>query len=426
LRSETPFYSRANETDSDDLSLEATFQASVDQLKKLNLLKGKDVDLLQRVDEACAELVNSEYEAYLERRFDEDLVPTLSKHNVMGLPIDTKYGGSGAGMLLHALAMERMGQLGMGIVTLVDVHQFLGSLTVQQWGSEEQKKSILPEAARGKSVLAYALTEPEAGSDPSSMSSSFQRKGNNFVLNGSKYLISNGSIARYLVVFARSNEDGLISSFIVDSKTKGFEVSMHLSEKLGLFTSDTTLLEFHDMEVSRNAVLGPLGKGLSVAYSALLNGRIGIGSGCVGVMEDCLNSCTERARNRNQHGKEIGKHQLIQKHLAQIAVDLESSRWPVYSAAVLKEEFDSNSKDKELLRALDRQSATAKLIASRNAFDAADRAVQIFGGFGYSIMSPVGKHFLDTRVARIYEGTDEIMELKIASSILGREFEAYK
>ncbi len=406
--------------------MEETFQKTIERFKKLDLLKQRDLDLLERVEAASADLVTPEYESYIERKFDQQAIPILSKHKVMGIPIDEKYGGDGAGSLVHSLAMERFGQVGMGIVTLVDVHQFLGSLTIQQWGTEEQKASILPEAAEGKSVLAYALTEPDAGSDPGSMTTSFETRGEGYILDGSKYLISNGSIARYLVVFAKSKADNMVSAFIVDSKTTGFEVAMNLSEKLGLFTSDTALLEFHEMEIPKEALLGKLGKGLSVAYSALLNGRIGIASGCVGVMENCLSSCVERAKYRTQHGKEIGKHQLIQRHLAHIAADLESSRWPVYIAAMMKEELDRAPRDPELLRELDRQSATAKLIATRNAYDAADRAVQIFGGFGYSILSPVGKHLLDTRVARIYEGTDEIMELKIASSILGREFEAYK
>ena len=406
--------------------MESNLKNTVEQMKKIGLLTQSEIELLNKVDHACDELVTSEYESYIERKYNDQGPLVLAKNELMGIPIDAKYGGHGARPLVHALAMERFGQLGMGIVTLVDVHQFLGSLAIQQWGTEDQKSRILPDAATGKSILAYALTEPEAGSDPSSMSSSFQVKGDKYVLNGSKYLISNGSIARYLVVFARSLEDQLISAFIVDSKTPDFEVAMHLSEKLGLFTSDTALIEFHNMAIPKDSLLGKQGKGLSVAYSALLNGRIGIASGCVGVMEDCLNACIERARYRAQHGKPIGKHQLVQKHIAQIAVNLESSRWPVYIAAMKKEELDADPRNQELLRTVDRQSATAKLIASRNAYDSADRAVQVHGGFGYSILSPVGKHLLDSRVARIYEGTDEIMELKIASSYLGREFEAYR
>jgi len=396
----------------------------VDQLRKLKLVTEKDLNLVEKVDQVCNELSLGEFEAYVERRFNDSAPRILSDQGLMGLPIEEKYGGQGVGMLLHSLIMERLGQLGMGIVTLVDVHQFLGSLTIQQWGTQEQKSQILPQAAKGEAILAYALTEPEAGSDPSSMTSTFHEQGNKYVLNGAKYLISNGSIARYVVVFAKSME-GSVTAFVVDSKTEGFSVAMHLSEKLGLFTSDTALLQFENMEVPKEAVLGKLGKGFSVAYSALLNGRIGIGSGCLGVMEDCLNSSVERARNRVQHGKSIGRHQLIQKHLAKIAMNLESARWPVYTAAMMKEEMDANPQDMQLRNEVDRMSATAKLIASTNAFDSADRAVQLHGGFGYSLLSPVAKHFLDSRVARIYEGTDEIMELKIASTILGKEFEAY-
>jgi alkylation response protein AidB-like acyl-CoA dehydrogenase len=407
------------------LVLEPTFAKSVEQLRKLKLITDKDLNLIEKADQVCNELSLGEFEAYVERRFNDAAPRILSDQGLMGLPIAEEYGGQGVGMLLHSLIMERLGQLGMGIVTLVDVHQFLGSLTVQQWGTAEQKLQILPMAAKGEAILAYALTEPEAGSDPSSMTTTFHEEGNKYVLNGSKYLISNGSIAQYVVVFAKSAE-GSVTAFIVDSQTEGFSVAMHLSEKLGLFTSDTALLQFENMEVPKEAVLGKLGKGFSVAYSALLNGRIGIGSGCLGVMEDCLNSSVDRARNRVQHGKPIGKHQLIQKHLAKIAMNLESSRWPVYTAAMMKEEMDANPQDMRLRNEVDRMSATAKLIASTSAFDSADRAVQLHGGFGYSLLSPVARHLLDSRVARIYEGTDEIMELKIASTILGKDFEAYK
>ena len=406
--------------------MEENFARAVQRFHRFGLVTGSDLELFEKIEEACAELAVPEYEAYVERRFNDKGAPILSKFGLMGLPISKQYGGNGVGMLVHALAMERLGQLGMGIVTLVDVHQFLGSQTVQQWGSEEQRSRILTEAARGESILAYALTEPEAGSDPSSMATTFRKSGDSFILNGSKYLISNGSIARYVIVFAKSADDGRISAFLVDSKTNGFNVSMHLSEKLGLFTSDTALLEFQEMELTKDSLLGALGKGLTVAYSALLNGRIGIGSGCIGVIEDCLNSCVERAKYRVQHGKEIGKHQLIQLHIAKIAANLESARWPVYDAAILKDELDSKPQETRLRNEVDRMSATAKLIASNCAYDSADRAVQLFGGFGYSILSPVAKHLLDSRVGRIYEGTDEIMELKIASSILGREYEAYK
>jgi alkylation response protein AidB-like acyl-CoA dehydrogenase len=200
---------------------------------------------------------------------------------------------------------------------------------------------------------------------------------------------------------------------------------MRLEEKIGLFTSDTAMLELNNCKIPKENLLGQPGKGLHVAYSALLNGWIGIGSGCVGIIEDCLNSVIERAKSRVQHGKPIGKHQLIQHHLANITMNLEMARWPTYAAAAEKSKLDATPTDLELRNKVDLQSAIAKRIASRLAYESADLAVQIFGGFGYSLLSPVARHLCDARVARIYEGTDEIMELKIASLVLGKGFEAY-
>ena len=225
---------------------------------------------------------------------------------------------------------------------------------------------------------------------------------------------------------ARPAGGGPISAFVADTKKPGFNIDMNLEEKAGLFTSDTTLLSFDGLGVSRDDMLGPEGKGLSVGYSALLNGRIGIGSGCVGVMEDLLNHVKERAISRVQHGKPIARHQLVQRHVAFIAASLEACRWLIYRAAMKKDEYERDPKNMALRGESDRLSAIAKYMASTRAFESADRALQVFGGFGYSIMSPVAKHFLDTRVARFYEGTDEIMELKIAASVLGKDYEAFK
>lgn len=293
-------------------------------------------------------------------------------------------------------------------------------------GNEYHWKNYLSPAAKGEKILAYGLTEPEAGSEPTSLKTSYEEHDGGYVLNGTKYLISNGSVADALVIFAypKGKREGM-SAFLVDSKSEGFSVAMHLEEKIGLFTSDTAMLELNNCKVPKENLLGQPGKGLHVAYSALLNGRIGIGSGCVGIIEDCLNSVTERARSRVQHGKPIGKHQLIQRHLANIAMNLEMARWPTYIAAVEKTKLDASPGDLELRNKVDRQSAIAKRVASKLAYESADLAVQIFGGFGYSLLSPVAKHLCDARVARIYEGTDEIMELKIASLVLGKGFEAY-
>ena len=407
--------------------MEPLFQSSAEEVDRLVGLKKEELSILEDADAAAGELLVSEFEKYVERKFNPELSDVLKRHDLMGVPIDVKYGGRGARQLAESLFLERMGQTGMGVVTFADVHLCLGSLGVQDWGTEEQKGRYLPKAAKGEVVFAYGLTEPEAGSDPSSMKTSYVKDGGGYRLKGSKYLISNGSIATHMLTFARPEAAGKKpTAFIVDTKSDGFSVDMRLKEKIGLFTSDTSMLTLDDVYVPREDVLGEEGKGFSVAYSSLLNGRIGIGSGCLGVMEDCLNQVKERATSRVQHGKQIARHQLIQKHVAYIESSLEASRWLVYRAAMKKDAYDRDRRDLRLRADADRLSAVAKYVSSRSAFESADRAVQCFGGFGYSIMSPVAKHFLDSRVARIYEGTDEIMELKIASSVLGQEFEAYK
>ena len=407
--------------------MEQLFEQTVRAVSKLVPLSSDESSVLEDADAAASELIASEFEKYVERKPNPETPRILAKHRLMGVPILEKFGGRGARQLVEALFLERLGQVGMGPVTFIDVHQCLGSLTIQDWGTEEQKQRYLPRAAKGDVVLAYGLTEPEAGSDPSSLSTTFEKDGTGYRISGSKYLISNGSTATHVIVFAypKGKSEGL-TAFLVDTRQKGFSVDMRLEEKAGLFTCDTSLLSFDEVSVPREDAIGKEGQGFAVAYSALLNGRIGVGSGCLGVMTDCLNQTAERARSRIQHGKEIGKHQLIQKHIAFIASSLEAGRWLVYRAAMKKEEYEKSPGDIELRREADRLSAIAKYVASRSAFESADRALQIFGGFGYSIMSPVAKHFLDTRVARIYEGTDEIMELKIGSAVLGKDFEAYK
>jgi alkylation response protein AidB-like acyl-CoA dehydrogenase len=403
------------------------FEKAIAESSRMQKLSEEEYKALEDVDAACEELAISEFESYVSRKYNDQLPKVLASHNVIGLPIEKRYGGRGIGVFAHALAMERFGQLSLGVATFVDVHQFLGSLTIQEWGSEEMKSKLLPLFASGKGILAYALTEPEAGSDPASLRTSYRKEGDKYYIKGEKYLISNGSIASHIVVFARDvQHDNHITAFVVETSKEGFNVDMRLTEKPGLFTSDTSLLSFDNVEVDDNSILGREGKGLHVAYSALLNGRIGIASACLGVMEDCLEQVVERVKNRVQHGKEIARHQLVQKHVAKIASNIESSRWLVLASAMKKQEYDKAKDDIVLRLEADRYSAIAKYVSSRFAFEAADSSLQLFGGFGYNIMSPVTKHFLDTRVARIYEGTDEIMELKIASSVLGKDYEAYK
>ncbi|MCL4404928.1 acyl-CoA dehydrogenase, partial [Candidatus Marsarchaeota archaeon] len=254
----------------------------------------------------------------------------------------------------------------------------------------------------------------------------YKKSGSEYKLTGTKYLISNGTISDYMIAFARSESDNKeISALIVDMHKDGVE-RMQLKEKIGLFTSDTGMINLTDVSVPAENVLGPMGKGMNIAYSSLLNARLGVAAGCVGVIEAALNASLNRAKERVQHGKQIGKHQLIQQHISAIRQNLEESRWPTYYAAFKKQEYENDYNNIKLMEDAELRVSLAKRIASRLAFDSADRAVQIHGGFGYSLMSPVGQLFGDSRVARIYEGTDEIQDLKIASELLGKDFEAYR
>jgi len=382
--------------------------------------------VLDEVDRACRELRPLEDEAYLAGKFNDHLAPIFKKAQLLGLPISRRYGeGQGADVLTYALALERIGQEGTGVRTFLSGHVSLGQVTVQKWASEEQKQRYLPPATRGDKVMCFGLTEPTAGSDPTSLRTTFEEKGNYFVLNGSKAWISNGSIADVAVIFAypKGKREGMCA-FIVENNFEGYS-SQQQKHKLGMPTSDTGSIFLDNCKVPRENLMGPVGKGLSIAYSGLMSGRLSVAAGCLGVIEDCINEAVAFAKQRIQHGKPIAKHQLVQRHIGEMSTNLEAAKNLVYKAALLKQKSDSDPEDKDLRDFTDVMIAKAKYFASNASFDAADRSVQILGSSGYSFETRAPRHLVDTRVCRIYEGTDEIMVQKIAVSLLGSEYEAY-
>ncbi|MCL5007964.1 MAG: acyl-CoA/acyl-ACP dehydrogenase [Candidatus Marsarchaeota archaeon] len=407
--------------------MEELFTQSVKDLGSMYHFSRDELEILDDADKAAEELSKSEFEHYIKREVNPDHKKVLTKHGIIGASVDKRYGGRGANPLVSVLVKERLGQLGMGLSSFINVQMFLGEMMIQRWGTDDQKERYLRPAVRGEKIFAYGLTELEAGSDPSEMQTTYEKRGSRYILNGSKYLITNGSIADNLIIFARSKDNrDEKSAFIVDSKSSGFSIPMRMEEKIGLFTSDTAMPQMDGVEVDEADVFGGIGNGMHVAYSGLMNGRMGVASASIGVIEACLNAVVERAKERIQHGKEIGKHQLIQNHIAEIRQNLEMARWPVYFAAIRKAEYEADPSNESLINELDLRISLAKKIASRLAFESADRAVQVFGGFGYSILSPVGRLFCDSRVARIYEGTDEIQSLKIAEGVLGKDFKAFR
>ena len=406
--------------------MEEQFANSIKDLERFRKFSDEEMKVLEASDKAADEIAEPEYEHYMKHEFNSEAPGILAKYNLLGIPIKKEYGGLEMPPIISALEKERLGQLGLGLSSFINVQVFLCAQTIQRWGTEAQKSEYLPKAVRKEKVFAFGLTEPEAGSDPSSLKAQYKKEGDIYIVNGTKYLISNGTIADYIMVFARSAENpSTISAILVDAKSAGLS-RMELREKIGLFTSDTGMLDFENVAVPKENMIGPEGRGLPIAYSALLNARLGVAAGCVGVIEASLNASLKRSRERVQHGKQIGKHQLIQQHISAIRQNLEMARWPTYFAAIRKGEYESNPDDKNLMEEVELRVSLAKRIASRLAFESADRAVQVHGGFGYSLMSPVGQLFCDSRVARIYEGTDEIQDLKIASELLGEEFKAYR
>jgi alkylation response protein AidB-like acyl-CoA dehydrogenase len=258
------------------------------------------------------------------------------------------------------------------------------------------------------------------------MQMTYERRGDRFILNGVKYLISNAGIAHAVVTFAYLKErNGRISAFIVDLASKGV-AREDLTAKMGMPTANTAMFELTDCEVPAANLLGEEGNGFRIAMETLVSGRISVAAGCLGVIEDCLAEAITYAKERHQHGKAIARHQLVQEHIANIEMDRVASDALVTRAAEAKDASAAEPGRPELKACADLLSAQAKLFAANAAWDAADRAVQVFGGRGWSTLYRPGRHLQDVRVCRIYEGTDEILKLKIAGALLGKDYQAFK
>ncbi|MFQ5892337.1 MAG: acyl-CoA dehydrogenase family protein, partial [Candidatus Methanofastidiosia archaeon] len=290
---------------------------------------------LDQVSRACREIREFEDKAYLERRYNEKIYPILRKAHLLGIPISQIYGGAGADILTYVLATQRLGQEGFSVRTFFSAHISIGQLVIQEFGNEEQKERYLKKTTSGEMIMAFALTEPTSGSDPASLRCKYEDRGDHYVLNGSKCWISNATKARLITTYARDKETKKISAFIVEAESEGYSVEEE-KNKMGVVTSDTGSIYFDDCPVPKENLLFEEGKGLNVAFGALMNGRLSVAAGCVGVMEDCLKEAQEYAKQRVQHGKEIAKHQLIQRHIAIISTNLEAAKFLTYRAALAK------------------------------------------------------------------------------------------
>jgi len=382
--------------------------------------------LMADVEAFCEEARPTEELCYLEHRFNDQAIGLARKYNLLGVSVDKVYGGRGAGARPYSDMMVRIGREGSGLRTLFSAHSSIGQYPISRFGNEEQKRRYLPASARGDKIMAFGLTEPEAGSNPLEMKTTYRREGSKFLLNGIKYLISNGGIAHTIVVFAYPEDKmGRVSAFIVDTDGPGIDRE-DLAAKLGLPTCNTAMFQLLDYAVPIENLLGQEGDGLRIAMATLVSGRLSVAAGCLGVIEDCLHEAVQYAKDRQQHGKAIARHQLVQEHIAEIEMARQTTEAIVGCAVEAKAASDYEPGNKELTEKADLLVAKAKYHASNAACQAADRAIQVFGGRGYSELFRPARHWQDVRVCRIYEGTDEILKLKIAASVLGKEYAAFR
>ena len=344
-------------------------------------------------------------------RFPSDLIKKLGEMGVLGLSLPPEYGGGGADHISYCIMLEELGRVDLGVAVTVSSHLSLGGKTILQWGTEEQKQKYLPRIASGEILACLATTEPNVGSDVSSIETSAVLQGGEWVLNGTKTWISNGGVADVATIIVQTDKrlgsKGL-TAFIIERGTKGFS-SKDLHNKLGIRSSNTAELVLEDCRVPKANALGPVGKGMSVALSAFDNARLGVAARTVGVAQACIDASVSYAQTRKQFGKPIGSFQLIQELIADMTVETEAARLLVYRAAALKDKGNPATIETSM----------AKYYSSEIALKAANNAIQIHGSYGYSDEYPVERYFRDVRVSCILEGTSQIHKLIIGRAMTG-------
>lgn len=352
----------------------------------------------------------SEYDKQQKSLYPE-IVPKMGELDLLGICLPESYGGAGMDYIALALACEELERVDTALRVVMSVHVGLNSLTLYQWGTEEQKQKYLIPQAQGKKIGIYGLTEPSCGSDAANLQTRASRDGDEFVLNGTKQWISLVDIADNMLIFARSKEEkGYkgISAFIVEKDTPGVTTtSFH--DKLGVRTGDTGEISLNNVRVPADNLLGKEGEGFKIAMTALDNGRFTVAAGAVGSIKASLDASLKYCHERKAFGQEIGRFELIQEHIAYMQSGYEQSQLLVYKAGWLKNQGVRNT----------RETAMAKWMATNHACDAADRAIQIHGANGYSGEFPVERIWRNARANTILEGTNEIQKLIQGSYVLG-------
>jgi alkylation response protein AidB-like acyl-CoA dehydrogenase len=333
----------------------------------------------------------------------------LTQLGLMGLLVPEEHGGADAGYVALALVIEEIARVDAGAAVTLAVHSMICA-AVARLGTDAQRARYLPRLAGEDVLAAFALTEPEAGSDAANLRSAARRDGEGYVLDGRKQWCTNGSYAGVVMAMFRTGPGRReITAFLVDTGLPGFAVEK-VTEKLGLHTSNTCDLAFDGVRVPAEARLGSEGEGLTSALGALAGGRIGIAAQACGILAACLDASVKFAKERSAFGRPIGAFEGISFKVARMATDLEAARLLTLRAAALRDAG----------KPFGVEASQAKLFASTAARAAAAEAVQIHGGYGYTTEFPVERHYRDAKITEIYEGTSEIQQLIIARALLGR------
>ena len=345
-------------------------------------------------------------------RFPMETVEKMAKIGIMGIPIPKQYGGAGGDNLMYAMAVEELSKACGTTGVIVSAHTSLGTWPILKFGNEKQKQKYLPKMASGEWIGAFGLTEPNAGTDAAGQQTMAVQdpETGEWILNGAKIFITNAGYAHVYVVFAMTDKSkGLkgISAFIVEANTPGFSIGKK-EMKLGIRGSATCELIFENCRIPKENLLGDKGKGFKIAMMTLDGGRIGIASQALGIAAGALDEAIDYAKERKQFGRSLAQFQNTQFQIANLDVKVEAARLLVYKAAWR----ESNN----LPYSLD--AARAKLFAAETAMEVTTKAVQIFGGYGYTREYPVERMMRDAKITEIYEGTSEVQRMVIAANVI--------
>ncbi|WP_369779106.1 acyl-CoA dehydrogenase family protein [Streptomyces sp. R33] len=379
----------------------------------MNLELSEEQEAVRRLAREFTEREIAPYAAEWDRAesVDRAIVKKLGDLGFLGLTVPDEYGGSGGDHLAYVLVTEELGRGDSAVRGIVSVSLGLVAKTLAAWGSEEQKRAWLPRLCSGDALGCFGLTEPGTGSDAGSLTTRAVREGDAYVISGSKMFITNGTWADVVLLFARTGDEPGhrgVSAFLVPTDTPGL-TRREIHGKLGLRGQATAELALDGVRVPASAMVGPEGKGFSVAMSALAKGRMSVAAGCVGIAQAALDAAVSYAAQREQFGKPIAHHQLVQELIADISVDVDAARLLTWRVA------DLIDREKPFAT----ESSTAKLFASEAAVRAASNALQVHGGYGYIDEYPAGKLLRDARVMTLYEGTSQIQKLLIGRARTG-------